>query len=100
MRTENCTLLGYYAANRSTFYRRFGTSYWSYIQGSRIQAEKKILDTWRRDRWVVPKRREEISTTNIIAPKSAVLKVRTDLFFEYIVAAPIFLLKYLLNEHM
>ena len=33
---ENCVLLGYYAANSGTFYRRFGTAYRSHPQDSRI----------------------------------------------------------------
>jgi len=36
---ENCALLGYYEAS----YKRFGTTYRSLLQGSRIQ-EKTALD--------------------------------------------------------
>ena len=53
------------------YYRRFRTTYRFHFQGSLIQLP---LD-WRWDRWVVPKRRWEISTDFcVIAQKSAVLK--------------------------
>ena len=35
--TENCTLLDYYSAISGSFHRRFGTTYRSHPQGSRIQ---------------------------------------------------------------
>ena len=34
---ENCTLLGHYAASSDNFYRRFGKTCRSHLQGARIQ---------------------------------------------------------------
>ena len=39
---QNCALLGYYAAGSVMIpYRRFGTTYRTHLQGSRIQEERK-----------------------------------------------------------
>ena len=51
-------------------YRRFGTTYLSHLQGSRIW----ILGPWKRDLLVVPKHRYGITTTRyVIGQKNAVL---------------------------
>ena len=66
---EICALLGCYAASSGNLYRRFGTTYRFHLQGS---------GSPRRCRWyryVVPKRRERITTRCcVISQKSADLK--------------------------
>jgi hypothetical protein len=58
---ENCALLGYYAASSGYFLPTF-------------RDNPPVLSLW--DRQVVPKRREEITTTRcLVIQKSAVLKV-------------------------
>jgi hypothetical protein len=43
---EICALLGYYAASSGNLYRRFGTMYLCYLQGSRSPRRKEDLDFW------------------------------------------------------
>jgi hypothetical protein len=37
---ESCGLLGYYMASCGNFLRRFGTTYWSHLHGSRVRVGK------------------------------------------------------------
>jgi hypothetical protein len=63
----------------SNLYRRFGTTYRSHLQGSRSSRWKLgfllgLLDPWRRDRWVLPKRPYKTTTKRcVISQKSTIL---------------------------
>jgi hypothetical protein len=72
-------------------YRRFGTTYRSYLQGSRnpkrvvsstLPTLLELLDPWRWSRYVVPKRRQRITIRRCVIPqKSADLK---DIHIQYL----------------
>ena len=53
--TEICALLVYTQRQVVIFYRRFGTTYRSHLQGWR--SPRRLLRPWRWDRYVFPKRR-------------------------------------------
>jgi hypothetical protein len=44
--------------------RRFGTTYRSDLQDRRKSTNKRLLDPWRRDRYVLPKRRRGVICQN------------------------------------